>query len=152
MHAGRPSRPWLTALAVTMVVVPASCGPHGAIRGRPVSVSLHDFRISAATTNVAAGTVTFVVHNRAPATHEFVILRTNLPPDRLPIASDGLSVDEERVHHAGEISEVRAGTTATLALTLRPGRYVLICNLEGHYLGGMHHAIVVAAPPLGGGG
>ena len=31
----------------------------------------------------------------------------------------------------------------TLVLHLAPGHYVLYCNLEGHYLGGMYAALTV---------
>jgi uncharacterized cupredoxin-like copper-binding protein len=30
-----------------------------------------------------------------------------------------------------------------LDVTLRPGRYVMFCNMQGHYLGGMHHSFRV---------
>ena len=33
--------------------------------------------------------------------------------------------------------------TEDLTLDLKPGRYVLWCNLEGHYLGGMHETFDV---------
>ena len=33
--------------------------------------------------------------------------------------------------------------TRLLGLGLTPGNYVLYCNLEGHYLGGMHASLAV---------
>ena len=92
-----------------------------------------------------AGTVAFQVHNDAPATHEFVVVRTDDPEDRLPIASDGISVDEDALTSAGELSDAPSGADLTLALTLAPGRYVFFCNMEGHYLGGMHGVLEVTA-------
>ena len=44
-----------------------------------------------------------------------------------------------------ELTEVDAKTRGPSPLTLSPGRYVLFCNLEGHYLAGMHAAIEVSA-------
>ena len=76
-------------------------------------------------------------------TYEFVIVRTDFPSDQLPIGADGLSVNEDQLRPAGEIGEVESGTTQTLALHLAPGRYVFFCNLEGHYLGGMHGVLEV---------
>jgi uncharacterized cupredoxin-like copper-binding protein len=35
------------------------------------------------------------------------------------------------------------GDRRTLALRLAAGNYVLYCNMEGHYLGGMHAAFTV---------
>jgi len=114
-----------------------------------VSISLHDFRIDSSISTTTSTDVIFEVHDLAPATHEFVLVRSDLPADDLPIAADGLSVDEDRLHPVGEIGEVETGTTETLALHLAPGRYVFFCNLEGHYLGGMHGAIEVRADASG---
>jgi uncharacterized cupredoxin-like copper-binding protein len=112
-------------------------------------MTLRDFRIDASTSSVAGSDIVFRIHNAAPATHEFVVVPTDLPSGALPLAPDGLSVNEEAFDTAGEISEVPAGATTALELHLAPGRYVFFCNLEGHYLGGMHGSLQVtsAAPP-----
>jgi hypothetical protein len=52
--------------------------------------------------------------------------------------------DEEKFDHVGEISEVDTLTTQDLVLHLAPGRYIFYCNLEGHYLGGMHGVLEVS--------
>ena len=125
----------------------SSCsGPasHGA--GHPtLDVTLSDFRIQVSSAGAPAGTVDLLVHNAAPATHEFVLVRSDLPADQLPIGADGLSVDEEPLTAVDELSEVDTGETDTLTVPLTPGRYVFFCNLEGHYLGGMHGVLVVSA-------
>jgi uncharacterized cupredoxin-like copper-binding protein len=113
------------------------------VAGSVVSVTLHDFRIDSATSVSSDQDVVFQIHNQAPVTHEFVVVRSDLPPDQLAIGSDGLSVDEDQLDPAGEIGEVESGTIQTLALHLSPGNYVFFCNLEGHYLGGMHGGLEV---------
>ena len=112
--------------------------------GTTVDVTLKDFWIRTSTPTAAAGRVSFEVENRGPATHEFIVVRTDLPEDGLPIAADGLSVDEEALAGIGEISDVKLSTSYTLDLNLAPGRYVFFCNLEGHYLGGMSGALLVS--------
>ena len=72
-----------------------------------------------------------------------MVIRSELPADELPIAADGLSVDEDRVAPVGELTEVPTDASASLTVPLAPGRYVLFCNLEGHYLTGMHASIEV---------
>ena len=42
-----------------------------------------------------------------------------------------------------EDSELDIGVSRALVVDLPPGHYVLYCNLEGHYLGGMHASLVV---------
>jgi uncharacterized cupredoxin-like copper-binding protein len=76
-------------------------------------------------------------------THEFVVVRTDLPDDQLPIGSDGLSVNEEWLSSMGELDDVPASQSRSLTVDLAPGRYVFFCNLEGHYLGGMHGVLEV---------
>jgi uncharacterized cupredoxin-like copper-binding protein len=43
----------------------------------------------------------------------------------------------------GTVEQDQPGTKRVLKVTLRPGRYVLFCNMSGHYLGGMHTRLVV---------
>jgi uncharacterized cupredoxin-like copper-binding protein len=113
--------------------------------GTPVDVTLKDFSITPATQTIRTGDVLLRASNEAPIIHEFIVVRTDLPPDRLPIGPDGLSVNEDWLSSMGEIEETPPGETGTLPLTLPPGHYVFFCNLEGHYLGGMHAVLQVTA-------
>jgi uncharacterized cupredoxin-like copper-binding protein len=114
-------------------------------KGTPVDVTLKDFSISPSTQTIGTGEVLLRASNLAPITHEFIVVRTDLPADRLPIGPDGLSVNEDWLSSMGEIEETPPGWTGMLSLTLPPGHYVFFCNLEGHYLGGMHAALQVTA-------
>jgi uncharacterized cupredoxin-like copper-binding protein len=146
-----PVRPLLVrrgilGLLVASLASIAGCSPSPGTSAAPVEVRLRDFHITSPYAVAAGSDVVFRVHNAAPVTHEFVVVPTDLPSDALPLAADGLSVDEEAFEAAGEISDVPARTTATLELHLPAGRYVLFCNLDGHYLGGMHASLQVTAP------
>ena len=61
-----------------------------------------------------------------------------------PIQARPLGHAEKALRSIGENSQIDAGTTGTLAVNLPPGRYVFFCNLEGHYMGGMHGVLEVA--------
>ena len=57
-------------------------------------------------------------------------------------------VDEEGleasgVESPGEIEDVGPGQTKSGTLKLTPGRYVMICNLPGHYKQGMYGTLTV---------
>jgi uncharacterized cupredoxin-like copper-binding protein len=131
-------------LLLVAVVLLSACSRQSAPRvSGSVNVTLIDFHMSPATTTVPSGLVAFHIRNDAPATHEFVVVRTDLQPGELPIGADGLSIDEDQLHNVGELSEVQSASTDTLLLHLPPGRYVVFCNLQGHYLGGMHAGIEV---------
>jgi uncharacterized cupredoxin-like copper-binding protein len=141
-RSNRLRRPLLVAVLVPLLLV--ACTDKKP-EGTPVDVTLKDFSITPTDQTVAAGPVVLRVANEAPVTHEFIVVRTDLPPDELPIGPDGLSVNEEWLSSMGELSENVAGTTNLLSLNLAPGHYVFFCNLEGHYLGGMHAGLEVTA-------
>jgi len=135
-----------TVMAGATLLGLLSCSPAGPHPDATVGVVVRDFRISPSRQNIPAGTVEFAVRDRGPSTHEFVVIRTDLPADHLPLERDGLTVDEDSplLHSVGEITDLNIGQSGELSLRLRPGRYVLFCNLEGHYLGGMHATIEVS--------
>ena len=92
-------------------------------------------------TSVAAGTVTFTVTNEGVKKHEFVVLQTDANPDKLTVEGD--EVVEDDYDSPGEIGDLPAGATDTLTLDLPAGKYVLICNLKGHYRMGMYTPFTV---------
>jgi uncharacterized cupredoxin-like copper-binding protein len=132
-------------LAVSLIALSACSSQAPRPVGAAIPVTLEDYRILSSVKARPAGRVSFDVHNRGPSTHEFVVFRTDQPADQLPLATDGLTIDEDSsfLHHVGEFSQVDIGRSRTLTLWLPSGTYVLVCNLEGHYLGGMHLAITV---------
>jgi hypothetical protein len=78
-----------------------------------------------------------------------LIFQTELAADRLPLGRDG-RVDENadgvlKVFDSGD--NIAVGTIKTFHIALAAGRYVMICNLPGHYLAGMHTAFTVTGTP-----
>jgi uncharacterized cupredoxin-like copper-binding protein len=117
------------------------------VAGPRVVVVERDFRMVASPVSVRAGTVTLHIENRGPSTHELNVDETSVAPSGLPLRQNGLQVDEEAVQlrSVDSISGIRVGATQDLTLRLTPGHYVLFCNLEGHYLGGMHVGLDVTS-------
>jgi uncharacterized cupredoxin-like copper-binding protein len=136
----------VAALGLLAVVAAAGCSRGDAApRGTLVDVHEEDFKLTTETVLVPAGLVTFRVHNTGPSTHEFNVDRTGLAADALPLRADGLSANEDskRLVNIGGMDGIRLDTTRLLTLRLTPGHYVLYCNLEGHYLGGMYAMVQV---------
>ncbi len=138
------SRKLLTFLALVILIVPVltACGP------TKIDVGLTTYKIEMSKTSASSGDIVFHVHNDATdLTHEFVIFKTDLPADQLPLTAEN-AVDEEGagVTHIDEV-EVKPGEAADLAVNLAPGNYVMICNIndnnEQHYMHGMHQAFTV---------
>ncbi|MFL6225305.1 MAG: sulfocyanin-like copper-binding protein [Actinomycetes bacterium] len=115
-------------------------------RGAPVNVLLDDFTLRRDVAVVPAGTVRFRILNEGPTTHELSVIRTDRAPDKLPLQRDGLTINEDApgMHFVNEAEGIEIGDRRTLALRLAAGNYVLYCNMEGHYLGGMHAALTVS--------
>ncbi len=103
-----------------------------------------DFSITLDADSAPAGDVTFDIQNDAGQTHEFVVFKTDLAPDALPVDDKG-AVDEtgEGVTHIDEVEDITGGSSKSLTVKLDAGSYVLICNLPGHYAQGMHTGFTV---------
>ena len=116
-----------------------------------VEATLREFAIDVTPKSVAPGSVYFLVENAGPADpHEFVIIKTDLAPDALPVGDDG-RVPEDDVEMIDEIEPYAPGSSASITVDLEAGAYVLICNiaeeedgeLESHYQLGMRTAFTV---------
>jgi uncharacterized cupredoxin-like copper-binding protein len=109
-----------------------------------IEVGLSTFGITLSTNTMKAGPVTFVVRNNATdQTHEFVVAQTDLPADQIPVNSDTHLIDEEQLTVLGEVEDLGSGALKRLTLDLKPGRYLLLCNLASHYQSGMYAELTV---------
>lgn len=53
------------------------------------------------------------------------------------VGQSGMKIDEGAAGHRGEVSELDPGKGGSLTLSMKPGRYLLVCNISGHYKAGM---------------
>jgi uncharacterized cupredoxin-like copper-binding protein len=147
----RARRRWAWALALVLAALALAVPITMARRqeptpsGTPVNVRLEDFKVRRDATVVPAGTVSFRIVNQGPTTHEVIVVGTDRAPDKLPLQPDGLTVNEEApgIDFLDEAEGLDIDDRETMVLRLEPGHYVLYCNLEGHYLGGMYAALTV---------
>jgi uncharacterized cupredoxin-like copper-binding protein len=151
MALTRARRRWVLALALIpaalalAVLLTVARRHEPAQPGTPVNVVLGDFHLRRDVAVVPAGTVRFRILNQGPTTHEVSVIRTDRAPDKLPLQRDGLTINEDApgMDFINEAEGIDIGDRRTLVLRLAPGNYVLYCNMEGHYLGGMHAALTV---------
>jgi uncharacterized cupredoxin-like copper-binding protein len=149
LHRSRRACPRVLALAAAIAVGALATGcsttaPESAARGTAIHVAERDFAITvSAPERVPAGDVALFVENQGPDTHELFVVRSD--GTDLPMRSDGSTVDEEALEPVivGRHEGAQPGTGEQLQLHLTPGRYVMFCNMAGHYLGGMHADLVV---------
>lgn len=142
-------RPGLHALIsgaafALLALLAAGCGAgRSATRAAPalVRVTERDFHISAPK-QVPAGDLRLFVRNKGPVNHELILIR--LRGRRLPLRSDGLTVNEEALKRStvAILEAGEPGSARELRVHVAPGRYELLCNMQGHYLGGMRAVLV----------
>src|SRR5579871_3743394 len=130
--------------AAPVDVVLTDSGPSG-----PMSIVTFE-------SSVPAGEVTFRVKNLGTMEHEMIVLKTDTPFDQLPVADAGdppapVATGANKVDEANNVGEtgdpnLKPGETRTFTVKLAPGKYVLVCNLAGHYQMGMRAPFQVVAP------
>jgi len=91
---------------------------------------------------IEVGRWTGSASNKQPA--ELIVVR-DPGGRRLPMRTDGLTVDEDALapEEVGSLEPGEPGSVRGLVLRLRPGRYEIFCNMAGHYMSGMHAVLLV---------
>ncbi|MGQ5637894.1 MULTISPECIES: sulfocyanin-like copper-binding protein [unclassified Streptomyces] len=114
--------------------------------GHPGWYGMGMMRLVAQPTTVPAGRVTLRVVNAGSLTHEVIVL----PLPAAQAAGDRAIGSDGRVSEAGSLGEasrtcgsgagegIASGAAAWTTVTLKPGRYELLCNVPGHYAAGMY--------------
>src|SRR4051812_37212741 len=127
---------------VAFVLLPGGSGSKPAASkpaaAGPVKVRLTDFKIAPSASTVSAGKVTFAATNAGKDEHEMVVVRTNKQPSQLRKGNEASEAGS-----VGEISETKPGASKQVTLNLKSGRYVLLCNVPGHFMAGMYTTLTV---------
>jgi hypothetical protein len=136
------ARTGLVALALVTVACSSSSHDAGTRPGeQTLRVKVRDFAINAPKL-VPAGNVALRVSNGGPDTHELILLRGG---EKLSLRPDNLTLDEDALkpRTVSVLEDDHPGSQRVWHLQLAPGRYVLVCNMSGHYLGGMRTELTV---------
>lgn len=139
----RSVRRGLALVSIASLLLGCSSGPSAG----PIAATVKEWQISLSSTELKAGSLTFNITNGGDKEHEFVIRKTDLTSEKLPLNADG-EVSEEapeltEVGDPSEVAEIPAGSSdRTITVSLQPGHYVIFCNLHVedllHYQKGMH--------------
>jgi uncharacterized cupredoxin-like copper-binding protein len=125
------------AVLAILAVVASACAaaPSDTSEVPSLYVEMSDFKITTDHPTVTAGHVVIGIRNHASMVHELKVIKTDLAPDQLPI--DGATAKVKEDGKVGGLENVSGGASRKLVLELGPGKYVLICNIAGHYQLGM---------------
>lgn len=110
-------------------------------------MEITEFVIKPSVTRARPGTVIFKVRNSGAVTHQFLVIRSDLPIAELPRKAGNTGVDEKQLDVVGRIESIASGSEAEVSVPVETGQYVMICNLYAggvsHYLSGMYQAFEV---------
>lgn len=85
-----------------------------------------------------AGEVTFKVTNTSKETvHEMLVVPAPADGKGLPYDAKDAKFDEDGAGSLGEVEELDPGKSGELTLSLKPGKYILSCNVANHFANGM---------------
>jgi uncharacterized cupredoxin-like copper-binding protein len=90
--------------------------------------------------SVKAGPTKITFKNEGTKVHEVVVLKTATPADALKVGANHEVSEDASV---GEDSETDPGKTKSTTINLKPGSYILVCNIERHYQKGMYAPFTV---------
>ncbi len=105
--------------------------------GQVVNLSMSEWAIDGPK-SIKAGSTTFNVTNKGTLKHELVLARGD-SYKALPQEANGHILEDSIAESdkPGEAGEVLVGETKSVTLDLKPGKYVLFCNLV---VGSLGHA------------
>jgi uncharacterized cupredoxin-like copper-binding protein len=129
---GGSTSPVLPGASMPMSAAPApaaSSGPAGTI-----ATTMGDMWVRTAATTAKAGKVTFAVTNNGQMSHWLGIMR-------VPVAMKSGLLNPAAV--LAKSAELSPGQSGTMAVTLSPGTYELVCLEPGHYNAGQHETFTV---------
>lgn len=96
--------------------------------------------------SIPAGKVKFMVTNTSMTeNHEMVLIKLKSADAAIPLIAAKHRVDEKQLKSMGEVPDVKPGANGELDVTLKPGDYVILCNIKGHYEAGMWSKLTVTA-------
>jgi uncharacterized cupredoxin-like copper-binding protein len=94
--------------------------------------------------SVFHGKVKFSVTNGSKETiHEMLVAPIKDDSTLMPFNAAENRIDEVQAKDLGEVSELDPGRSGALTVDMKPGKYLLYCNIPGHYMAGMWTVIEV---------
>ena len=110
-----------TLAAALLIATACSGSADTAATGVPgdgtIVTSEKDFGIALEEASTPAGSTTFDITNDGPSTHEFVVFKTDLAEDALPV--DGSTVTEDTLDLVDEAEDIAPGVGTSLTVDLK---------------------------------
>jgi len=127
----------LAALALAASTVAAGCGsdpPYTPAAGHTVRLRLDEYRVLPQRVTVPAGRIEIVARNTGRLTHNVAVVQFDRP----------LGEDEEKQY--ARTPTAHPGDVVRASVTLKPGKYRLVCTIANHDNLGQYGELKVEAP------
>jgi uncharacterized cupredoxin-like copper-binding protein len=148
--SGSPATPGAPAAAAP--VATATAVPSISPVATPVAVlakviaptlSLYEWKVVAAET-MRAGPSTFTISNFGTMPHELLIFKSDLAPAAYPKDKSGdIIEDGPGVNLVSDGENIDPGGAQVRTVNLKPGTYLFVCNIPGHFKQGMYQVVTV---------
>ena len=130
-------RPTLFAALVLAVSALAGCGsddPYVPAKGHTVSLRLDEYRVLPQRVTAPAGRITLVARNTGRLTHNLAVVQFARP----------LGDEQERQYARSRTAH--PGETVSTTVTLKPGKYRVVCTIANHDNLGQYGELKVQSP------
>jgi uncharacterized cupredoxin-like copper-binding protein len=130
------------ALLLGLAVTVAACSGASETIPTDVDVAVHmqDYKVILSVPTAKAGTVKFGIKNEGGMEHSFELIRTDIAFDQLPTTGDAKAKEDGLIK---QVKSIAVGKVSVVSADLAAGKYVIICNVAGHYQLGMRAAFTV---------
>jgi uncharacterized cupredoxin-like copper-binding protein len=138
MSSMRPRRTTLLAAGLALCATAVGgCGrdaPYVAADGHTVNLRLDEYRVLPQRVTVPAGKIRIVARDAGRLTHNVAVVQFDRP----------LGEDEEKQY--ARTPTAHPGDVVRTTVTLRPGKYRLVCTIANHDNLGQYGELKVVAP------
>ena len=99
-------------------------------------------------TSMSTGQVNLAITDIGTIPHEILVFKSDLKPAAYPVDSKGTIIEDgPGIALVSRGPQVDPGKTQTRVVDLtRPGTYLFVCNLPGHFKAGMFRVVTVTPP------
>lgn len=108
--------------------------------GGAVTIKMGDYFFRPNNLTASAGKLKVTGPNGGSVEHELVLIKSDQAAGSFKVQSNDEVSEKGAV---GEIADVEPGKTKSTNFNLKAGKYVMICNLPGHYANGMYGSLIV---------
>ena len=107
------------------------------------TLSLYEWKVIAAP-NMRAGKTTFTISNFGTVPHELLIFKSNLALAAYPRGKAGNIIEDgPGISLLSDGENIDPSGAQTRTVDLKPGTYLFVCNIPGHFKQGMFQVVTV---------